>query len=127
MTPVRMDRLESGVRTLLAFTEAFNRRDLPGMQALVSESCVFEDRTTAPDGTRYEGRSAIIKYYQELFEQLPQTHLKIEESFGFGYHCILLWRYDWTSPDGTPAHVRGADICRVQDGLIHERLAYTKG
>ncbi|NJD61072.1 MAG: nuclear transport factor 2 family protein [Anaerolineales bacterium] len=127
MSPVRMERLEAGVRTLIAFTEAFNHRDLPGMLALVNESCVFEDSTPAPDGKRLVGKPALAQYYQELFARLPQSHLKIEESFGFGYHCILLWRHDWDEPDGRQAHLRGVDICRVQDGLIHERLSYTKG
>jgi ketosteroid isomerase-like protein len=126
MSPVRMQRLEAGVRALISFTEAFNRRDLPAMLAQVSESCIFEDSSPAPDGTRLVGKPALGQYYQDLFARLPQAHLKIEESFGFGYHCIVLWRFDWTDADGQQAHLRGVDICRVQDGLIHERLSYAK-
>jgi ketosteroid isomerase-like protein len=47
MSPVRMERVESGVRTMIAFTEAVNRHDLAAMMDLVSDNCVFEDCSIA--------------------------------------------------------------------------------
>jgi hypothetical protein len=40
MSPIRMARLESGVRVVLAFNEAFNRHDVAGMMRLMSDDCV---------------------------------------------------------------------------------------
>ena len=36
MSPIRMERVESGVRVVIAFNQAFNRRDVAGMMQLVS-------------------------------------------------------------------------------------------
>ena len=127
MSPARMDRLEAGVRTVIAFNEAFNRHDVPGMMALVSDDSIFENTSPAPDGTRYAGKPELTRFWEEFFVESPHAHIKIEEAFGFGYRCIMLWRYDWIDAAGKAGHVRGVDIYRVQDGLISEKLSYVKG
>jgi steroid delta-isomerase-like uncharacterized protein len=135
MTPARMDRIEAGVRTVMAFFEALNRQDLPAMLALMSEDCTFESASPSPGGKRYTGKAEISTYFVRMFEQSPQVHVKIEEAFGFGYRCIALWRLDWTDRPGSSGHpqqspagyVRGVDVFRVQDGLIREQLSYIKG
>ncbi len=127
MSPIRMERLESGVRVVIAFNEAFNRHDIPAMMELMSEACVLESYAPAPDGARYEGKQAITRFWQELFTRAPDAHLKVEDIFGFGHRCIMLWRYDWTDSSGTKKHLRGVDISREQDGIIHEKLLYGKG
>jgi hypothetical protein len=35
---------------------------------------------------------------------------------------VSRWRYSWS--DG---HIRGADLFRVRDGLVAEKLSYVKG
>lgn len=45
MSPVRMAKIESEIRTVLAFHEAFNRHDVGGMMALMSNDCLFENTT----------------------------------------------------------------------------------
>jgi hypothetical protein len=37
MSPIRMSRLESAMRLVLAFNEAFNRHDVAGMLQLMSD------------------------------------------------------------------------------------------
>lgn len=127
MSPVRMERVESGVRTMIAFTEAVNRHDLAAMMDLVSDNCVFEDCSPAPDGTLYQGKHDITQYWQEMFKQSPDAAIKIEDIFGFGLRCIMLYRYSWTDGTLNKRHLRGVDICRVQDGTIHEVQTYIKG
>jgi hypothetical protein len=39
----------------------------------------------------------------------------------------MRWTYHWTDPSGTPGHVRGVDLYRLEDGLIAEKLSYVKG
>ena len=127
MSPVRMDRFESGVRLIIAFNEAFNRHDVSGMMGMMSDDCVFENTDPAPDGTVYKGRVAVTQFWQDFFAQSPQAHIKIEEAFGFGSRCIMLWRYDWVDESGEKGHVRGVDIFRIYNGLISEKLSYVKG
>ncbi len=126
MSPVHLERIESAVRTVIAFNEAFNRHDVPAMLQLTSEDCVFESPSPAPDGIPYKGHQAIMQYWQDFFIRFPQAHRQIEQSLGFGLHCIMLWRQDSASPDGTKTHLRGVDIFRVQNNLIYQDLSYIK-
>lgn len=124
---MKMSKIESGVRTVLAFNEAFNRHDVAGMMALMSEDCVFENTTPSPDGTVIAGKEAVTQFWQEFFQQSPQAHIEIEEIFGLGYHCVMRWRYDWVDENGGRGHVRGVDIFQIKNGLISQKLSYVKG
>lgn len=127
MSPTRLSKFESAMRVVLAFNEAFNQHDVDGMMALMSEECVFENTSPAPDGTVYEGKSDLRKFWQDFFQQSPEAHIKIEEIFSMGERCIMLWRYSWVDSDGEAGHVRGADIFLVRNELIEEKLSYVKG
>lgn len=122
MSPVRMAEIESGMRLVLAFNEAFNRHDIGEMMRFMSRDCIFENTTPAPDGSVYVGQEAVTRFWQEFFSASPNAHIEIEEIFGFGNRCIMRWKYSWG--DG---HVRGVDIFKVEDGLITEKFSYVKG
>ena len=122
MSPARLSKFESGIRTVLAFNEAFNRHDVDGMMKLTSEDTLFENTDPAPDGTVYSGKEAVTKFWRDFFRESPQAHIEIEEIFGLGFHCVMRWKYTWG--DG---HVRGVDVFKFKDGLICEKLSYVKG
>jgi ketosteroid isomerase-like protein len=127
MSPARLSRLESAIRLVLEFNEAFNRHDVAGMMQLMSDDCVFENTDPAPDGTRYSGKEAVTQFWQDFFRESPQARIEIEEIFGLGNRCIMRWRYTWVDGTGTQGHVRGVDIFQVKNGLIYEKLSYVKG
>lgn len=127
MSPTRMSKIESAMRVVLAFNDAFNRHDVAGMMRLMSDDCRFENTEPAPDGTVYEGKEAVAQFWEAFFEQSPAAHIEIEEIFGLGRRCIMRWRYEWAGDGGQPGHVRGVDIFRVEDDLIREKLSYVKG
>jgi predicted SnoaL-like aldol condensation-catalyzing enzyme len=127
MSPAHMDRLEAGMRTVLAFNEAFNRHDVAGMMALMSADCVFENTAPAPDGTVYQGKEAVTRFWQDFFRESPHAHIEIEEIFGLGMRCIMRWRYEWVDAAGEKGHVRGVDVFRLKEGMICEKLSYVKG
>ncbi len=127
MSPARMSRVESGMRVVLEFNEAFNRHDVPAMMRLMSDTCVFENTTPAPDGTVYSGKATVTRFWEEFFQASPQAKITIEEIFGFGMRCIMRWRYDWVDSEGQHGHIRGVDIFHVTNGLISEKLSYVKG
>jgi predicted SnoaL-like aldol condensation-catalyzing enzyme len=127
MSPIRMARIELGLRVVIAYNEAFNRHDATAMMNLMTDDCVFENTDPAPDGTVYKGKESVTKFWEEFFRQSPNAHIKIEEIFGLGLRCVMRWRYDWEDSNGKKGHVRGVDIYQVKEGLIAEKLSYVKG
>lgn len=124
MSPIRMSKLETAIRVVIDFNEAFNRHDVAGMMKLMSDDCVFENTDPAPDGAVYSGKEAVTQFWQDFFRESPQAHIEIEEIFslGLGHRCVMRWKYDWGN-----GHVRGVDIFKERDGLICEKLSYVKG
>ena len=108
--------------TIERFHEALNRRDLDALGDLITDDCVFEATSPAPDGTRHVGREAVLEACRVFFAGSPAAHFEMEEMFGAGDRVTVRWLYTWA--DG---HVRGADVLRVRDGRVAETLAYVKG
>ncbi|GIW05323.1 MAG: hypothetical protein KatS3mg060_0128 [Dehalococcoidia bacterium] len=104
------------------FNAAFNRHDVDGVMALMTEDCVFEGTDPAPDGTRYTGAAAVRAYWERFFANSPVAVFTTEDRFAAGDRCAVCWRYDWGS-----GHVRGVDIFRVRDGKVAEKKSYVKG
>lgn len=127
MSPIRMSRVETAIRIVLGFNEAFNRHDVVGMMQLMSDDCVFETTDPAPDGVVISGKEAVTQYWQEFFDNSSHAHIEIEEIFGSDIRCVMRWRYDWVDGSGKKGHVRGVDIFQVKNGFISEKLSYVKG
>ena len=108
--------------TVDRFHEALNRRDLDALDDLITDDCIFEATSPAPDGTRHVGREALLEAFRAFFAASSTTHFEMEEMFGAGDRVIVRWVYSWA--DG---HVRGVDLVRVRDGRVAESLAYVKG
>ncbi len=122
-----MSKIESAIRAVLAFNEAFNRHDVAGMMQLMSDDCIFENTAPAPDGTVYSGKEAVTQFWQDFFRASPHAHIEIEDIFSLGERCVMRWKYTWEDAGGKKGHVRGADLFRVRDGFITEKLSYVKG
>ena len=127
MCPIRMSRIESAIRIVLEFNEAFNRQDVAGMMQLVSDDCIFENTEPAPDGSIYAGKETQTQFWQDFFRESPQAHINIEEIFGLGLRCVMRWRYEWVDGTGKKGHVRGVDIFQIKNGSICKKLSYVKG
>ena len=122
-----MSKVETAIRTALAFVEAFNHHDVADMMQYLSDDCVFESATPAPDGGVYAGKEAIMRFWQDFFSASPQAHINIEETFSLGYRCILRRQITWIDESGSEAHLRGVDIFHVKNDLICEIQSYVKG
>lgn len=127
MSPVRMSKVEEATRVVLAFNDAFNRHDVAGMMSLMSEDCVFENTSPAPDGAMYAGRQAVTQFWEEFFEKSPRAHIEIEEIFGLGRRCVMRWKYTWVDSADHQGHVRGVDVFLVENSKIREKCSYVKG
>ncbi|HET7801944.1 MAG TPA: TIGR03086 family metal-binding protein [Humibacillus xanthopallidus] len=109
------------------FIAAFGRGDVDAIMALMTDDCVFEATGPAPDGVRHVGASAVREVWESLFGETGSPAFTEEESFVAGDRGVLRWRFDWVAPDGSPGHVRGVDVVRLQEGKVSEKLSYVKG
>jgi ketosteroid isomerase-like protein len=124
-----MDQMGNAPTTLAAvrrFNEAFNRHDVDGVMAAMTEDCLFENTAPFPDGTRYEGAAAVRQFWAGFFAGAPAARFEIEEEFVAGDRCVVRWVYR-KSKEGRPWHLRGVDLFRVTGGKVAEKLSYVKG
>ena len=56
--------------TVMRFHEALNRRDLDALGDLITDDCIFEATSPAPDGTRHVGREAVLEACPGLLRRL---------------------------------------------------------
>jgi ketosteroid isomerase-like protein len=115
------------IEAVRRFNEAFDRQDVNGVMAAMTEDCVFENTCPPPDGERFEGQQRVREAWAEFFGSSPDARFTTEEMFAAGDRCVVRWRYDWTGTDGTSGHIRGVDLFRVREGKVAEKLAYVKG
>ncbi len=108
------------------FNEVFNRHDVDGVMALMTDDVVFENTSPSPDGERYEGQAAVRAFWERFFASSPEAHFEAENIFASGDRCTVRWRYTWKNADSS-GHVRGVDVFRVRDGKVAEKLSYVKG
>jgi ketosteroid isomerase-like protein len=127
VSPIRLQRLETAIRTVLDFNEAFNRHDVSAMMQLMSDDCTYESPCPAPNGTVFKGKGAIMQFWQNQFIQSPTSHYQIEDVFSFGERCIMHGKYSEADKAGGEGTIRRVDVFRVRAGLICEQLAYVKG
>lgn len=113
--------------TLARFSAAFGQRDVATIMSLMTEDCVFEATSPAPDGQRHEGAEAVRTVWEGLFGGTEDASFTEEEAIVCEDRGVLRWRFGWTEPDGSPGHVRGVDVLRFRDGKVSEKLSYVKG
>jgi ketosteroid isomerase-like protein len=107
-------------RTVRAFVEAINRRDLDGLIDLMTEDHVFIDSM----GTKYCGRERMRDGWRDYFSMVPDYSVSIEESYEEGSVVILLGMSSgtfttsgdlqaegrWETPSAWKAVVRGRAV-----------------
>ena len=125
--PMKMSRIEGGVRLALAFADAFNQHDVAALGRLVSNNFCLDHFSPAPDGSRCRGKAAASQFWTALFHEQPTVQLEVEEVFGLGRHCVLYWQIRQADLDNQPPYRRGVTIFKVQDRLLTEMVSYVKG
>ncbi len=124
---MKMSSTEETLAIINTFNELFNRHDVEGIIALITDDILFDNTFPAPDGQRVEGKEANRFFWQDFFENSPTSHFEQEEIFASENRAVVRWIYNWVNDHGQRGHVRGVDIFRVRDGKIAEKLSYVKG
>jgi ketosteroid isomerase-like protein len=106
------------------FNDAFLQHDPAALPPLVAESCVIENTTPAPNGSRHAGRAACLDVWQPLAAS-QGTSFEVEGVEVYGERAVIFWRFRWG--EGAEQSVRGVNLMRVRDGQIVEARGYVKG
>ncbi len=125
--PAQDAETQATVAALTRFNAAFDRQDVDGVMAAMTEDCVFESTAPPPDGERYVGSVAVRAFWERFFQSSPGAVFEAEEAFAAGDRAVVRWLYRWRDADGNSGHIRGIDLFRVRDGKVAEKLAYVKG
>ncbi len=108
------------------FNTAFNAHNVNAVMDAMTDNCIFESTSPAPDGVRYTGADHVRAYWEKFFANSPDARFETEEMIIADDRCIVRWMYHKTK-DGKPWHLRGIDVFRVRRGKIAEKLSYVKG
>ncbi|BAJ62832.1 nuclear transport factor 2 family protein [Anaerolinea thermophila] len=115
------------IEIILCFNEALNQGNVDGMMNLMSEDCIFENTSPAPDGSRYQGKTSVRLFWEQFFKASQNPKIEMEEIFACGDHAVMRWVYTWQDGTGTAFHIRGVDVYLIRDGRIAQKLSYVKG
>jgi ketosteroid isomerase-like protein len=126
-TEQRLHATEADTAAIARLNDAFNRHDMDGVMAAMTEDCVFENTQPPPDGARSEGQAAVRDFWRRFFDASPHARFETEKSFVAGDRAAVRWRYSWRDADGAEGHVRGVDLFRVRNGKVAEKLSYVEG
>jgi ketosteroid isomerase-like protein len=117
---------EDSLAVVDRFSEAFDRCDVDAIMALMTDDCIFEGTSPAPNGERCVGQAAVRAFWERFFATTESPKFTAEDTFGAGDRVTVRWRFTW-GPGGSGGHVRGVDVFRVRDGKVAEKLSYVKG
>jgi ketosteroid isomerase-like protein len=121
-----MDLTDLTLAAVNRFNSAFNQHDVDAVMDAMTEDCVFENTSPAPDGLLVEGATAVRAYWEKFFAANPDAFFEAEEIFAAGNRCVVRWVYRKTK-EGRPWHLRGVDIFKIENGKVAEKYAYVKG
>jgi len=122
MTPIRMARVETGVRVIIQLIECFNRHDADKMTDLFSENVTLDDFS----GSTNTGRDSVVVFFSEIFQKNPEMILETEELVGYGYRCTLRWNIKQDKKSDVSHCKRGLTLFLVRGDQICEINSYSK-
>ncbi len=112
--------------TVERFNDAINRQDIAVVAELLDDNTLFENTNPPPDGSRIEGKAAVLAFWEKWFANNAGARFEAEELIVAGDRCTVRWIYRKTR-DGKPWHLRGVDVLTVRNGRILAKLSYVKG
>jgi steroid delta-isomerase-like uncharacterized protein len=117
----------ASVEFLEAFAEAWNRHDVDGLMAFMSDGCVFET-TAGPEawGRRFAGRDRVREAFAGVFKRFPDAHFGEARHFVAGERGCSEWRFTGTGPDGSRLEVDGCDVFTFERGKISRKSSFFK-
>lgn len=119
-TPVTTAMLE-------AFSDAWNRHDLPALMSFMHADCVFEAAAGAEAfGTRHTGHEAVGKAFASAWINVPDAQWRDGRHWVSGDRGVSEWTFTGTAADGSPIASNGVDLFTFRDGKILVKNVFRK-
>jgi ketosteroid isomerase-like protein len=117
---------EENVESTRAVIEAFNRRDVEALKALLITDAEIVPIRAAMEGTVYRGPDAAEQWFAAIDESWEELHVEIEEARDGGDRVLGLGRIRGRGREsGAPIDVEAASVAYFRDGLITTLHNYT--
>jgi ketosteroid isomerase-like protein len=117
---------ESTRTVIERFNEAFNDHDVDALAELLTDDTVFENTSPPPDGTRIEGKAAVLDFWRGWFAKNAEAAFDAEDIIVCDNRAVVRWIYRKVR-NGQPWHLRGVDVFTVRGGRVAAKLSYVKG
>jgi ketosteroid isomerase-like protein len=117
---------ESTRTVIERFNEAFNDHDVDALAELLTDDTVFENTSPPPDGTRIEGKAAVLDFWRGWFAKNAEAAFDAEDIIVCDNRAVVRWIYRKVR-NGQPWHIRGVDVFTVRGGRVAAKLSYVKG
>jgi ketosteroid isomerase-like protein len=110
-----------------AFFDAWNRHDIDGLMACVTEDCVFETAIgPEPCGTRHVGSAAVRQAFVQAWRTITDARWEIVRHLPCGNVIVSEWIFAGTQPDGSAVRANGCDILSFRGEKIAVKNAFRK-
>jgi ketosteroid isomerase-like protein len=117
---------QQNIASMRAVVEAFNRRDVEGLTALLAKDVEIVPIRAALEGTVYRGPDAVAEWYAAVDESWDELKVAIEEVRDGGERVLALGRIRGRGRDsGAAIDVEAASVGHFRDGLITRLHHYT--
>ncbi|MHB0896347.1 MAG: nuclear transport factor 2 family protein [Spirochaetales bacterium] len=124
MSPIAMNRMESGIRLAIALFERLGAK-ANGIPEILSDDCILEHIHSGTKRDIYKGKERVKQYYEDLRKEKSNLAFETEEIIGFGHRCVIRWKCVWTDEEGIEKAMRGMDLMREKYDLLCEILSYS--
>ena len=109
------------------FAAAWNRHDIEGLLALVTEDCVFETAAgPTAGGAIFVGKTALRTAFPGGWTTWPDARWEEPVHVVAGNRAFSEWTFRGTDRTGASIEVRGVDLFEIRDGLIARKDTYRK-
>ncbi|WP_375056912.1 nuclear transport factor 2 family protein [Zobellella sp. DQSA1] len=115
------------VALLEALFAAFNRHDIEGVMACLTDDCVFEGAAgNEAFGTRFIGTDAVAAAFVKVWTTYPDVSWQGTSHFAAGDRAVSQWTFCATCPDGRRIEADGVDLFTLKGGKLALKQAFRK-
>ncbi|WMC10970.1 nuclear transport factor 2 family protein [Oceanimonas pelagia] len=106
---------------------AFNRHDIDGVMACMTDDVVFEG-AAGPEahGNRFVGADAVAAAFINVWTTMPDVQWKNTSHFAVGDRGVSQWTFCASTPDGRRIEADGVDLFTLKGGKLALKQAFRK-